>query len=726
MKKWMVFIMMASIGFFVSSVWLKGADRKIEIVVSTDGNDEAAGTFSEPFATLERARQEVQKIRGSHPGDTVFVLLREGTYPLRRSFVLDQDDSGDERSPVIYSTYNNETVSLNGGISVPVDLAEKVTSSKILSRLLPEVRDSVYQVDLRRIAVKEYGTLRPRGFRRPYYPSAMELFCDKEAMTLARWPNEGLETVGKVVKVGSVPRQGDYSGKGGAFTVLTDRIERWTKAEDLWISGFFHYGYADDALQVKELDVNNKTISTVQPTMYGFRDGTPHTGWFVFNLLEEIDKPGEYYIDRDKGILYFYPPDETFTSIDLSILEEPMVVMENVSHVQFRNIRFEVSRGMGVYMEGGRKVVISDCEFRNLGLLGICVGRGVEPFEKLMHDGTGTPVSRKLGSWHEHIYQNPTFNRKAGTEHLIRNCHIYNTGSGGISLSGGDRMTLEKGLNTVENCYIHDFNRLDRTYRAGVNIDGVGNIIRHCEISHCPASAIYLHGNDHIIEYNEIHHAVMTGDDMGAIYYGRDPSEFGTVVRYNLFHHLGTGDMRAGHRKIIGVYHDDGACGLTVTGNVFYKAGSRGANIGGGNDNIYTNNIFIDGKVAINHDNRLQGWASYMWEEGEVFEQRLKAVNYQEPPYSEAYPTLVNYFSDSPGLPKRNVVQYNLFWNYNMVYSGRPHYSAFGRNLILCSDPGFRDLEGLDFRLDPDSKVFELMPDFENIPVHLIGRKVVE
>lgn len=148
--------------------------------------------------------------------------------------------------------------------------------------------------------------------------------------------------------------------------------------------------------------------------------------------------------------------------------------------------------------------------------------------------------------------------------------------------------------------------------------------------------------------------------------------------------------------------------------------------LGGGNDNIYTNNIFIDGKHAITHDNRLQGWANYMWEPGGVYEQRLKAVDYKNPPYSEAYPTLVDYFEDSPGLPKRNEIQYNLFLNFDMVYTGRPQYSGFGKNLILCDDPGFLDMERLDFRLQPHSPVFKLMPEFENIPLELIGRKPTE
>ena len=72
-----------------------------------------------------------------------------------------------------------------------------------------------------------------------------------------------------------------------------------------------------------------------------------------------------------------------------------------------------------------------------------------------------------LGSWHEHIYENTTFEREGGTNHGVVGCDIYNTGAGGISLGGGDRVTLTPAGNYVRNCHIHDFNRLDRTVQGG-------------------------------------------------------------------------------------------------------------------------------------------------------------------------------------------------------------------------------------------------------------------
>ncbi|MCK9640361.1 MAG: right-handed parallel beta-helix repeat-containing protein [Prolixibacteraceae bacterium] len=684
--------------------------------VSPQGKDTNPGTLEKPFATPEKARDAVRITIKHHKPEAVTVFFRQGAYQLKKSFELGLADSGVEGSPVTYSAYPNETVSFTGGISISVEKAKKITNKATLARIVPEAKGSILQINLKSLGISNLGILSPRGFGRPYQPAPLELFCNHEAMRLSRWPNESLVPIGKVLDTGSIPRNGDFSNRGGKFTFGVSRPDRWGKAKEIWISGFFRYGYADDAVKIANLDLIHKTITTAQPTMYGFEGGKVFQSWYAYNLLEEIDRPGEYFIDREKGILYFFPPEGKLNSIELSILEGPLVVLENCSNIHFNNITFECARGMGMYIEKGKNNRIENSVFRNLGEVAVSIGKGILPLSDLKHAGTGTPASRVLGSILAHNYNNTTFNREAGTGQLISGCHIYNTGTGGISLGGGDRITLEKGNNRVENCRIHDFNRLDRSYKVGINIDGVGNVIRNCEIYNSPGSAIMLHGNDHLIEYNNIHHAVIDGDDMGAIYYGRDPSEFGNKVQYNFFHHIGND-----HGMIMAVYHDDGACGMEVTDNVFYKAGSRTIMIGGGNDNVYRNNIFIDCPLAFHLDNRLQGWAKSSLDKGGIFETRLAAVNYKQAPYATAYPKFINYFEDSPGLPKRNFIDNNVFINVKMIHNGSPAWSYIGKCYIACGDPGFVDYDKMNFELKPSSEVFKLLPSFKAIPFGKIG-----
>ncbi|WP_316817677.1 right-handed parallel beta-helix repeat-containing protein [Pedobacter nyackensis] len=684
--------------------------------VSSHGRDSNPGTINKPLATLEKARDLVRTRLTSGQKDTITVFLREGNYTLKNTFELNNSDSGRENLPIIYSAYPNEKVSIKGGISIPVEKAVKVKDKEVLSRLIPTVKEKILQINLKSLNIHNYGVLSPRGFSRPYQPAPMELFCNYNEMKLSRWPNDSLIRIGKVIDPGSVPRNGDYSQRGGKFTFDTKRPERWANAKDIWISGFFHYGYADDAVKIANLDLDKKIITTVQETLYGFQGGKKFQSWYAYNLLEEIDQPGEYFIDRNSGMLYFLPPSESLTSIELSVLETPLVTIENGSYIQFRNITFECARGMGIYIEQGQGNRIENCIFRNLGLVAVSLGKGVQPLNPLQHAGSGKPASRILGSISNHLYDNPTFNREAGTDHVISGCHIYNIGAGGINLSGGDRLTLKKGKNIVENCQINNFNRLDRSYKAGVNIDGVGNIIRNCEIYNCPGSAILLHGNDHLIELNNIHHAVTDGDDMGAIYYGRDPSELGNIVKHNFFHHIGND-----HGLIVSVYHDDGACGMEVTGNVFYKAGSKSVLIGGGHDNVYRNNIFINADIAFHLDNRQQNWAKGNLVKDGIFEKRLKAVNYKLPPYAAAYPKIARYFEDSPALPKGNLIENNVFVNVKMIHNGAAEWSYFGINYIADKDPGFVNYEDMNFELNVSSDIFKVLPGFKPIPFHKIG-----
>jgi len=203
---------------------------------------------------------------------------------------------------------------------------------------------------------------------------------------------------------------------------------------------------------------------------------------------------------------------------------------------------------------------------------------------------------------------------------------------------------------------------------------------------------------------------------MGAIYYGRDPSELGNKVRYNFFHHLGND-----HGLLVATYHDDGACGMEVTGNVFYKAGQRAALIGGGHDNVYSNNIFIDTHIGVHVDNRMQNWAKSLLDKGGIFDERLRAVNFQQPPYSTAYPKLTTYFNSNPALPQRNYIENNLFVNIDLLHNGRAEWTQFGRNYVTCEDPGFENAGSLNFKLKKNAIVYKMLPEFKDIPFEKIG-----
>lgn len=704
--------------FFILFSFLKLSAQDINVYVATNGNDKNSGTIEKPLRTLEAARDRLRKNTCKDCQKNVFI--REGSYVFSETLEFTEQDGGSPDKPVVYAAYKDEKVSLNGGIQIPVKNLKKVRDSKVLDRVLREVRDKLYEVDLRKLGLKTFADYGPRGFNRPYLAAPNELFINQKAQNIARWPNEGEKAIpiGNIIDKGSVPRNGDFSNRGAVFSWNTDRPLRWKEAKDVWISGLFDNGYADDVIKLADINQKDKTFKTALPHMYGFGNKYPWNNWIAHNLLEEIDVPGEYFIDKKSGILYLYPPVNLGKEdlLQLSVLEKPMISFRNASYISLDKLMMECTRGMGVYIEGGEGCKISNSIFRNMGLVAVNFGKGITPDKEMQHEYTGTSVSEIIGSLYSHFYQNPVFNRQAGKNHLVEDCDIYDMGAGGIILSGGDRISLEAGNNIVRNCRIYRFNRLDRSYKSAVNVDGVGNRIQHCLIYNAPATAIYLHGNDHIVEYNEVHNVMMDGDDQGAYYMGRDPSEFNNVVRYNYFHDIGISPVT---HSTFAIYYDDGASGSIAFGNVFYKAGKRSTFlIGGGKFNKIGNNIFVENKLGIYADDRMANWAGKTLEKGGLIEQRLNAVHYDKPPYSIKYPELLEYWNN-PGKTS-NLVEKNVFYKTAVINQHFPG-NILQENWETSNDIGFVDLKNENFSLKSESPVYKNIPGFEVVPFEKMG-----
>lgn len=449
-------------------------------------------------------------------------------------------------------------------------------------------KDNIKCIDLKGydITIGEYGN---RGLARNYINAPNELFIDGEAYVVARYPKDGnipfIE--GDIIDGGSVPRNKDFDLRTAKFRCRDERIKNWANAKDAYIGGLPIHSWADDTIKIKEIDVENQTIETTQPHLYGF-GVTGHSSWYIINLLEELSEPGEYYIDTENQMLYFIPvKDVSEALIQLSNLDKVMIACEDSENINIEGIVFENSRNTAVYIEGGKGVCVKDCIFRNLGILAVQIGQGAEPQPHGFSTGhiedeegraKGIPVpkgiSREMGSWYQYLYEFSAWDNNGGKNHRVDGCKIYNTGAGGVLLSGGNRKKLIAGNNTVYNCEFHDVNRLDKTYKAAVNVMGVGNKIQHCEMYDLPSMAIYMHGNDHLIEYNKIHDVLQLVSDAGAIYMGRDMSEVGNVIRYNFIYSIH--NIHKTGLGVCAVYFDDWSIYNMVYGNYFYDIVSDG------------------------------------------------------------------------------------------------------------------------------------------------------
>ncbi len=659
--------------FLLLVLFVQAAIGNVVFYVSPSGDDSASGSLERPFASLARARDAIRALKeaGDLPQGGITVHIRGGIYPLTETFTLTRADSGTASSPIMYRVYKDEEVRLTGGKQV--EGFKPVTNPAVLRRIDQKYHDKILQTDLREQGITDFGKVSPRRFGGPAHSTGLELFFEDEPMTLARWPNEGFVKITGLVEPGTVNVRGTKGSKTGKFMYEGDRPKRWADENDVWVHGYWFWDWSDERQQVESIDTDKRIISIAPPYHhYGYRIGQ----WFYgLNILAELDNPGEWYLDRETGILYFWPP----KSIDkrravVSVLNN-LVEMSGVSHVVIEGVIFEAARGTAVVMNNCNQTQISSSILRNLG-------------------GSAVQIA-------------------GGSGNNVMHCEIYNTGSGGISLRGGERQGLTAGGHFAENNHIHHYGRWQRMYTPAIALNGVGNRAAHNLIHTAPHMAVMFGGNDHIIEFNEIHNVCLESNDAGAIYAGRDWTMRGTVIRHNYLHEI-TGFE---NRGCVGVYLDDMFCGTEIYGNVFYRV-TRAAFIGGGRDCLVENNIFVDCKPALHIDARAMTWAGY--HVGTTMTERLKAMPYTSELWRKRYPELLNILEDEPASPKGNIVRRN-------ICSGGKWLELHGvdKNIVTMEDnlidkePGFVNASSMNFQLKDDSGAYKL--GFKRISIDKIG-----
>lgn len=711
-----------------------------DIYVSRCGNNENEGTMTAPLSTLTAARDLIRhyKTTRQFAQEGITVWIDEGVYEQSEPFVLNELDAGEVNQPIVWRAIEGKEVRISGGITLRPNSFSKVTCPAILNRLSPDARKKVMQVDLRPFGIRNYGSESQYGHALPVTESPIELFYNDSVMTVARYPNAGYMKIGEVIEMGSQPRIGDYTEKGGSFKYIDPRHAKWVGQSDIWFQGTFRYGFADDNLPVAHIDAKKGVVKMASPHLYGLAGGAPYQQYFAKNILDELDMPGEWYLDKTSSMLYFWPvtPMNTNSSINLSILEDPIICMEGVHHVALRDLTVEVGRGIGIYLERANNNLIAGCTVRNVGTSGIFMGLGAkQKMSYITHEHyDGFPISRRIGSQQGHLYKYTAWDRMAGSNNGILSCDIYNTGTGGIYLSGGNKAKLIPGNSYVENCRISNYNRRNKFCWAGINVDGCGNRISHCEIFNSEWQGIYVHGNDHLFEYNEIHHVTLDSNDTSPWYIGRDPSDRGNVIRYNYLHHCGNKD-----RMNMGIYCDDSSTDVLVYGNVFYKMNTTHGVLfsNSGWDLTFKNNIVIEPIAQTTYVSSHY----YLWAQAEIvpafgsdglLRKRLtQQVDIYNPPYSERYPALVDYLNpivdgkEWEGVrSRRNIACKNLIVGgpeNPFKLDGAHAQCQLSENWQVAQDPGFVDYSKGNFNLKPTSEVFQKIAGFESLPFDRMG-----
>ncbi len=496
----------------------------------------------------------------------------------------------------------------------------------------------------------------------------------------------------------------------GSFEFSDSRPARWNVDEGVWLQGYWTHDWSDEVIRVASYDKATQVIALAAPHNYGIASGTwgaKERRFFAINTLDELDAPGEWYLDRTRKLLYLYPEgDLQNAEIVLATLTEPLLSASAAKHIRIEGLSFEYGHGAGIALQSTEYVEIAGCTISNLADGGISVN---------------------------------------GTNNTIRSCDLYNLGTSGISLNGGDRKKLTLAKNLAVNNHIHHYGRFQRTYAPGIGVNGCGQIVRNNCIHDAPHNAVLYGGNEHLFERNEIYRVVMETGDSGAFYTGRDWTSQGNVLRHNYIHDLGGGD--ATHVNTMGVYLDDCDCGDTIEGNVFYRAG-RAIMIGGGRDNPVLNNLVIDCPIGLHIDARGMTWKQ--WNDpksaGWNLEAKAQALDYLNAPWSERYPSLAAILNDSPREPLHNPIRRNVFIDCSKQVcsfdgnvkklldkfdiSDNLAVNSMGASsgVAIATDiKGFTDVSGTEksptpsSTLQADAWLLKELPTFQPIPFETIG-----
>ncbi len=687
--------------------------------VSPEGDDTAEGTADAPFRTIEKAVEAVRALDKTGRS-AVSVYIAKGEYRVT-SLVFTKEDSGTKDCPITY--YADEEAVINGGVTLdPKDFAPAELYPDISDRLSDSVVKNVRIIDLTKapysLTAEDWGKIFAIGsyntaskydgdYTGPLY---CELFVNDQRQTLARYPDTGFLLTEKVIRTGKGYETDGATTKDESWNEirnpesdvyeiseeLAKRIGGWATLDDVWMMGYWKYDWADASTPIGEFNEEERTLSPKFVSLYGTKTDAPY---YFFNVLEELDCEGEWYLDRENGLLCLYVP-ENFSDagIDLSLTLDPIITSE-ADYITFDGLTVKGTRGDGIRITGNSNTV-QNCLIKNVA-------------------GNALLMT--------------------GFDNLAYNNEITRTGKGGIILDGGDRDTLTPGNNKADNNYIHDWSEIYLTYQPAVTLNGVGNVCSHNEMVNSPHEAITWSGNNHIIEYNLIHDVCLLSDDAGAIYSGRRWDWYGTVIRYNAIYNLGSGEHTPD-----GIYLDDALSGISVYGNLLINIPKLAIHLGGGRDLDVRGNIIINaGKHPISYDSRARegalenGWFNHSSKKDGDMWQLLYSSPWQSDIWKEAFPQYENYTDDfsrseEAGFvpnPANSTVWANLIFDKNSsignISEAAGRFSDISGNALYSLgklDKFFTDAENGDYTIKNIEEINKVIPSFTEIPLDEIGR----
>ncbi len=675
---------------------LTQSTSKRNIYVATAGSDTYGdGTISSPFKTIDKVCEYISN--NSDYLGSWNVLLREGRYYIEEGIDLNEDTLKNFSS-VVFSAFENENVIISGSEKIDMTKAIPVNDS-IKTRLRDSAKDKVVQVDLTEQGITNITQPTLAGYMKAR-ESFSQIIIDDTSYNVARWPNSSYAIIDKCLNDGK-------DGNAISFTVAENTNElsnksKWHYAENAILNGFFSdYDWKMDIIGVSSFspETNSITTSNNPGVTIGTMDSPRR--FFIENLVEEIDAPGEWYIDND-NILYIYPVSEN-SEVYISTLSDTMIEVSNINNVHFENLTFNGTVSSALHFDRAKNCEIKNCNIKN-------ISSNAVSFYNCYNTGIVSSDLSYIGKTGVAIYDSNYTN--------MRDNNIYITDN-----------------------KINKFATLSRngTGTAITATHTIGTKISNNKIYDAPWVAILMDDAINMtIEYNDIFDVQQDYGDAGAIYTGQSYISQGNTIRYNYIHDLEpySSDING---YVSGIYMDDMVCGFNIYGNVISKA-PIGILLGGGKNLTVSNNIIMHNNVTkalcpINADDRGLNWASAT---SSVLMNELNTFIVKYPLHANNFKHLTEkYYTTQEfcGYPANNTITNNFFYNaenaksgiYDIYYDSTHKNSvsgnySYGENWLdyLSGSPFVNENNG-DFTIKDNSIISKRIPGFTAIPFDKIG-----
>ncbi len=585
------------------------SQKSIVFYVSTAGNDAWSGKLTQPdashkdgpFASVAAARDAIRKLKAKGPlTQPVTVYVHGGTYALSETMVFTDADSGTQQTPISYAAYRGEAPLLSGG--------RKITGWKKAGN------GQLWQAEAP-------GVLEGKWYFH-------QLFVNGQRRQRARTPTTGFFRIdGKTMqgkpgfKFHESDIKPDWAGQADVDLVL---LQAWTVLR----------------AHITKVDTGARTVSLSGEDMPHVQEEGAH--YWIENTFDALDSPGEWYLDRLSGKLYYWPmPGEDMQRAEViaPVLTE-LARFQGVTRGDSRpgGIAFGFSPVHDIRLQGFT-LSYTDWSMPAAGYVDLQGAFALRAAVEISHASSiviENSVFKHLGQFAIELGQACRENRIVGNE-------MADLGAGAVKIGEtGDPSDSDEATtgNIVSDNRIHDGGAVDPGADAiWVGLSS-GNTIAHNEVFNFYHSGIAVGWTwgyrpsatySNVIEFNHIHdvgRGVM--GDLGCVYLlGVQP---GTVVRNNFCHDIARSDISYGGW---GIYTDEGSSRIVIENNVVFRTQDGGFHQHYGQNNIVRNNIFALGQTSQLRRTKDEAGHSFdfehnivWWESGVLLDQAWKDNNF--------------------------------------------------------------------------------------------------